>query len=155
MAKRPRRKADEVLDIPVKFGGMSVKGEQAKIAIVLQRDHVTLSQVDWFLVESQCDTKIVVNADAAKDAPGQTFAFDTAKGVLEAPAISRKVSIGRSTFGTQLCFQSDAVDVKSLAKFNSASGRLSMVRIGDSKVAKPDDDDDDEGEELIEGEGDD
>lgn len=120
------------LNLPAKFGGLSIGDATARLAASFDRKLLDLDRADDAFCERRLIGRIVLGHEG--DAAGQqTF---TEQETLAAAFDVKGFSVKTRQVGTGLTFSLAEIDVAHLAKFAGASGRLVVDRMTDIPPAE-------------------
>ncbi|MGB0888913.1 MAG: hypothetical protein ACPGWS_01395 [Solirubrobacterales bacterium] len=109
------------LDLPVKFGNVSIGESTARLTANFERDRIPLDLAD----DSFCERRLIgrVVLGHADDAPGQTKLVDSDHVIAGAFDV-KGFSVKTKAIGTGFTFVLEEIDVAELAKFANGRGRL-------------------------------
>lgn len=138
-----RGKTKCILNIPVKFGGVSIGQETARIGVTFDRDNVALEQADEVFCGHRLSGRVVLgNRD---DAPGTVPLIDS--DIAVAGSFDTKhLSVSAAQIGAGLTFNLADVNVAELARFSKGAGRLIVEGVGEIPENAPREEHDDDGE---------
>ncbi len=145
MAKRNGKYADNVLDLPVEFGGVSIGETTARLGMKIKKEVLNIIQAE----EAFCGRRLsgVIKLGGAADSPGQTTMFDTEL-VVDGTFDIHRFGVGPEAYTTGATFKLKEIDIGDLARFSKGAGRLVVANIAaiPTDEVLEDDDEDTSGE---------
>lgn len=145
MAKRNGRHADNVLDLPVEFGGVSIGETTARLGMKIKKEVLNIIQAE----EAFCGRRLsgVIKLGGADDSPGQTTMFETEL-VVDGTFDIHRFGVGPENYTTSATFKLNEIDIGELARFSKGAGRLVVANIAEIPTDEVLEDDEDTSGEL-------
>lgn len=131
MVRKKVEAAGEMLEAPVRFAGFSAGDETARLGFKINRSKTTLAQADQFMCGARLDCLLVLDPNAENDAPGQETMLDPDL-QIETVADCKRYSVGTKDFSAGLTFALSEISIADVAALANKSGKIRLVRIGDS-----------------------
>ena len=123
------------LDIPVKWGGLSVGKKTARLGFVVARGKADNDVLNAHFVDSRLEVTMILDALSESDEPGQkSFTDPEAEVNTVADAKGYRTNMGE--YSSALTFARDDVDLEALLDFAERGGRLKAERIGNASPQK-------------------
>lgn len=129
-----------VLDIPVKFSGVSIGQATARIGIGFDRSACTLKKADDTFCGHRLTGRLVLGGK--DESPGQKTAFDK-NHFLDGVFDVKRLGINATNISTGLTFSLSDIDIKQLGKFAKGTGRLLVNEVAEIPEDAPEHDEDD------------
>lgn len=134
MAKKT--KTNDVFDVPVHFGGVSIGDKTARVGVRIDRSALSLDDADKAFCGHRLHGRVQLGGNG--DGPGQKVLFDSDL-CLEGTFDVKRISADSSQISTGLTFSLKDIDISELAKLSRGSGRLLVDDIGELPVDHDDD----------------
>ena len=131
-----------ICDLPVDFGGVSIGKETARLSVKIDRNMTGLSpnEADELFCGHRLTCKVIQRSN--DDDPNQTTMVPDLYETVEGHADVKRMGVSASHIGFGLTWSLADVDVKTLALFSKASGRLVVFAVAPIPEDAPDDSDD-------------
>lgn len=128
-------KKTDTLDVPCKFGSISIGDEKDGMSITIPNSNLNLTQADFFFTDSQLEIEIAADPNASDDSPGQTKLADDVD-VIEATVNVRQFKRDKKNTGIHVSFSKDGIDESVLVSFAKCNGRLKAEKTGQAEKVK-------------------
>lgn len=129
-----------ILDIPVKFSGVSIGQATARIGIGFDRSACSLKKADDTFCGHRLTGRLVLGGK--DESPGQKKAFDK-EHFLDGVFDVKRLGINATNVTTGLTFSLSDIDIKQLGKFAKGTGRLLVNEVAELPDDAPEHDEDD------------
>lgn len=122
------KKNGTMLDIPVKFGGVSIGKTTARLGAKFTRETLDLIQADEVFCAHRLTGRVTLGS--SDDSPGQKKMIDTDH-VLDGVFDCKSLGVTADEIGTGLTFALNDIDVAELAKFSNGTGRIAVMQVAE------------------------
>lgn len=130
-----------VIDVPVKFGGVSIGQATARLGVAIDRSALDLETADQCFCGKRLTGQVVLGR--RDEAPGQSKMWESDHAVSGSFDV-KKISVSPDIISTGLTFNLATIDIAELAKLSKGAGKLLVYEVTDLPEDAADEHDKDE-----------